>query len=162
MDTAIKFHYNFIFPYILLSLVGLKFALLDLLPNWTVQWDQVQLLCNFCIMGRAGVSSHWKKFSGLWTGLWQRKTPEKNCRYTADMPVSHICVPCHPIRQQFRVPQGPDTRKGASEMQQGWAAGERGHNAFHCKLAPAPQDGRKLNVTETWHNALKSLPPLPL
>lgn len=38
----------------------------------------------------------------------------------------------------------------------------RGHNTFHRELAPAQQDGRKINVTETWHNALESLPPLPL
>lgn len=33
MDPAIKFHYNLIFPYTQLSLVGLKFALLDLCPT---------------------------------------------------------------------------------------------------------------------------------
>lgn len=33
MDTAIKFHYNLIFPYTQLSLVGLKVALLDLCPT---------------------------------------------------------------------------------------------------------------------------------
>lgn len=74
------------------------------------------------------------------------------------MPVLHTCAPSHPIRQHSGCHRG---QKGNKQGAAGLCGKGKGHNTFHCKLTPAQQDGRELSATETWHNALTPLAPLP-